>query len=73
LFNIHCFSEAVLKNLRMITSGLSDNDARTNVGKAQVETQCRQLEKQLLERFRLAVRSNDVSIWVSWGLFTEVS
>lgn len=51
--------EVVLKNLRAITQGLPEN-ARTAVGVAGVETQCRQLVKQLMERFRVSVRKNDV-------------
>ncbi len=48
--------ELVLKNLRAITAGLVDGSARTSVGVAGVDTQCRHLLKQLLERFRQAVR-----------------
>ncbi len=51
--------ESVLKNLRLITAGLAD-EPRTRVGVALVESQCRQLEKQLAERFRAAVRAGDV-------------
>ncbi len=51
--------ESVLKNLRLITTGLGD-EPRTRVGVAMVESQCRQLERQLLDRFRTAVRSANV-------------
>lgn len=59
-FSPHFSSTAVLKNLRAITLGLSDKDSRTAVGVSGVETQCRLLVKQLLDRFRAAVRANDV-------------
>jgi hypothetical protein len=52
--------EALLKNLQLVTSGLSDKDEKTKVGVAMVESQCRLLEKQLLERFRTAIRAGDI-------------
>ncbi len=51
--------ESVLKNLRLVTSGGLADDPRARMAAAVVETQCRQLEKQLLERFRAAVRQGD--------------
>lgn len=51
--------EGVLKNMRLVTSGLQVDDDRIKMAGAVVESQCRQLEKQLLERFRAAVRQGD--------------
>jgi hypothetical protein len=51
--------EGVLKNMRLVTAGLQVDDPRIKMAAAVVESQCRQLEKQLLERFRTAVRQGD--------------
>jgi exocyst complex component 5 len=52
--------ESVLKNLRMITHTLSDEDIRIGTGVAMVEAQCVHLHKQMLERFRVAVAVADM-------------